>query len=108
EAITQSSVTAVKPRGRRGTAAAAAVAAAAAAARGSGERPRRRPSPGRRLVPTAVRGRVPSPIRVARAIPPRHRERILVTGFRVLYALPLPAQQAALGAARRVARALYR
>ena len=101
EAIAQSSVTAVKPRGKRAT------AAAAAAARASARRTPRA-SKVRRLVPTRIRARVPSPLRLARTIPPRHRERILVTGFRVLYALPLPAQQAALAAARRVARTLYR
>jgi hypothetical protein len=102
EAIAQSSITAVKPRGRRGT-----LAAAAATARANA-RPNRSGTRSGTLVPAVVRGRVPSPLRLVRAIPPRQRERVLVTGFRVLYALPLPAQQAALEAARRVARVLYR
>ena len=119
EAISQSSVTAVKPRRFDAATADTHAARTGRAHRSRTPLPvriaRRIPRRYRERLPAglrraALRGHdgVPLPLRVARSIPRRHRERVLVAGFRFLYALPSPMRSAALEAGRRAARALSR
>jgi hypothetical protein len=119
EAVAQSSVTAVAPR-RFDAAAADALASGAGRAGAAGTRllvriARRVPRRYRKRLPVGVRravlraaNGVPSPQRGARWIPGRHRDRVVIVGLRLLYALPSPMRSAAVEARRRAARALSR